>query len=681
MPRKNGGSGPRCVALVGPYGSGKTTLLESILWITGVAQRKGSVPAGNTVGDSSPEARARQMSVETNSATTHYMDESFTILDCPGSIEFLQETLNVLPGIDAAIVVCEPEAAKVAMLQPYLKRLADQNVPHALFVNKIDKATGALRELLATLQEASPKPLVIRQIPIWENGIATGFVDLALERAFVYREHAASEIVDMTDEVKAREAEARFQMMEKLADYDEHLMEELLSDIPPPRDEVFDDLQRELQEGVIVPVLIGSALGDNGVRRLLKMLRHDVPEVRLLDERLGLAANGETVLQVVKTYHTAHGGKLTLARVLAGQIKDGATLYRADGGDTRVGGLFSLLGAAQTKLSEAGPGEMVALGRLDEVMTGETLVGSKNGPKVEATPETLTPVYGLAVTAADRKDEVKLTAAIAKLREEDPSLVFAQDPELHQMVLLGQGEIHLKVAVEKLASKYGLKLETHRPEVPYKETIKRSTTQRGRHKRQTGGHGQFGDVVLEIKPLARGSGFAFEDRITGGVVPRNFIPSVEKGIVDYLKTGPLGFPVVDVAVALIDGSYHSVDSSDAAFQTAARIGMTEGMPNCLPVLLEPIMHVKVHVPTDATSTINGVISTRRGRILGFDSRAGWQGWDSVEAEIPQSELQDLIIELRSLTQGVGTYEMNFDHLAELSGKLAETVVSARKAAA
>jgi elongation factor G len=669
------------VALVGPYGGGKTTLLESILWVTGAIQRKGSVPAKNTVGDASPEARNRQMSVETNAATTRYLDESFTILDCPGSIEFLQETLNVLPGVDAAIVVFEPEAGKAAMLQPYLKRLADLGIPHALFVNKIDKASGSLREVLAILQEVSPKPLVLRQIPIWENGIVTGFVDLALERAYVYREHAASELIEMNDEVKTREAEARFQMMEKLADYDEHLMEELLSDVPPPRDEIFDGLQKDLQQGLIVPVLFGSALGDNGVRRLLKMFRHDVPDVATCAERLGVPKGNDAVVQVLKTYHTMHGGKLSLGRILSGHLKDGATLYRSVGGDTRVGGMFALKGQEQIKLTEAGPGDTVALGRLEEVATGETLSSSRAGFKPKMKFETLTPVYGLAVTAADRKDEVKLTAAIAKLREEDPSLVFEQQAELHQMTLLGQGEMHLRVAVDRLASKYGLKLQTHRPQVPYKETIKKSTSQRGRHKRQTGGHGQFGDVVIEIKPVPRGSGFTFDDEITGGVVPRNFIPSVEKGIIDYLKEGPLGFPVVDITVALVDGSYHAVDSSDAAFQTAARIGMTEGMPNCAPVLLEPIMHVKIHVPSDSTASVNGVISTRRGKILGFDSRQGWQGWDTVEAEIPQSELHDLIVELRSLTQGVGTFEQKFHHLAELTGKLAENVVNARKSAA
>jgi elongation factor G len=241
--------------------------------------------------------------------------------------------------------------------------------------------------------------------------------------------------------------------------------------------------------------------------------------------------------------------------------------------------------------------------------------------------------------------------------------------------------MHLKVAVEKLSSKYGLKLNTHRPRVPYKETIKKGVTQHGRHKRQSGGHGQFGDVIIDIKPLPRGTAFAFLDQVKGGVVPRQWIPSVEKGVIDYLKEGPLGFPVVDVSVALIDGSYHAVDSSDAAFQIAGRIAMQEGMPNCAPVLLEPIMHVRIHVPSEATAKVNQVVSSRRGQLMGFDARDGWKGWDTVEAQMPQSEIADLIIELRSLTQGVGTFEKAFDHLAELTGKLADQVVNAKKAAA
>jgi len=672
------GRGPRTVALVGPYGSGKTTLLESILSITGAVQRKGAVSQRNTVGDASPEARARLMSVEVNCATTRYLDQSITFLDCPGSIEFLQDTLNVLPGCDAAVVVCEPEPAKLQMLQPYLKRLSDMRIPHFLFVNKIDKASGSLRALLTMLQDASGTPLLLRQIPIWENDVVTGFVDLALERAYIYRPHAASEVIDIAD--KDREKEARFAMLERLADYDEHLMEELLSDIEPPKEEVFTDLAKELSQGLVVPVLIGSAEGDNGIRRLLKALRHEVPDVSAVAKRIGAeAAGNDAVVQILKTYHSSHGGKLSLARVLTGTLKDGALLRRADGSDARVGGISCLKGEAQTKLAEAHAGDTVALSRLEGVATGETLTtGRGKLPKVAI--EQLVPVYRLAVEAADRKDEVKLTAAIAKLREEDPSLIFDQNAELQEMALLGQGEIHLKVAVEKLQSKYGLRLDVHPPRMPYKETIRKGTTQHGRHKRQSGGHGQFGDVHIEIRPLPRGSGFAFEDRIKGGVVPRNFIPSVEKGVVDYLHRGPLGFPVVDLAVALTDGSYHSVDSSDAAFQTAARIAMTEGMPNCAPVLLESIMHVRVHVPSDATAKVNALVSGRRGQLMGFDARDGWKGWDTVEAQMPLAELSDLIIELRSLTQGVGTYEMAFDHLAELTGKLADQVVATAKAA-
>ena len=679
MPKKNGGSGPRAVALVGPYGSGKTTLLESILAITGAVQRKGAVAQKSTVGDAGAEARARQMSVEVNCATTKYLDETFTFLDCPGSIEFLQDTLNVLPGVDAAVVVCEPEPAKAQMLKPYLKRLGDLGVPHFLFINKIEKANGNVRDLLAVLQEQSDKPLLVRQIPIIEDGIAAGFVDLALERAFVYREHAESKLVDLTGDIKDEEKQARFSMLEKLADYDEHLMEKLLSDIEPPRDEVFDDLSKELAQGLVVPALMGSAEKDNGIRRLLKALRHETPEVGAAAARLGLKASNETVVQVLKTYNGAHG-KLSLVRVLAGALKDGAVLHRRDGDEARVGGMFALKGEAQTKLSEAKAGDTVALGRLEGAGTGETLGSAKIAwPKIEI--EQLPVVYGLAIETTDRKDEVKLTAAIHKLQEEDPSLHFEQNAELQQMALTGQGEIHLKVAAEKLASKYGLKITTHLPKVPYKETIKKPGKQHGRHKRQSGGHGQFGDVYIEIRPLPRGSGFVFEDQIKGGVVPRQFIPSVEKGVVEYLKQGPLGFPVVDVAVALVDGSYHTVDSSDAAFQTAARLAMTEGMPTCAPVLLESIMHVKIHVPNDATAKANAVVSGRRGHLLGFDTRSGWNGWDTVEAKMPLSEIHNLIIDLRSLTQGVGTFEVEFDHLAELTGKLAEQVVATHKAVA
>jgi elongation factor G len=671
--------GPRTIAFTGPQGAGKTALLESILSVSGAVTRKGTAQAANTVGDSSPEARHALMSVEANVATAKYMDDSYTFLDCPGSVEFLGDTLNALNGADAAVVVAEPDPGKAAMLQPILKRLADLGVPHMIFVNKIDKAQGQVRDLLAAFQQASPKPLVLRQVPIWENGIVTGYVDLAHERAYVYREHAASEVVPIPKSVLEREKEARYQMLEKLADYDDHLMEELLSDITPPKDEIFADLKRELAEGLIVPVFIGSAAKDYGVRRLLKSFRHDVPGVEALRARRSAKGGDETAVQVLKTLHGA-SGKQSLVRVLSGIVKDGMTLYRADGKEERVGGIAQLLGDKQTKIPTASSGECVVLGRLESAVTGDTYASAKGAPALSRA-EPLEPVYRLSIKTADRKDDVKVSAAMAKLHEEDPSIHYETNAETHEVLLAGQGEMHLRTALAKLARKYQLALETKPPQVGYKETIRKGATERGRHKKQTGGHGQFGDVVLEIRPLPRGSGFVFEDKITGGVVPRNFIPSVEKGIVDYLKRGPFGFPVVDVAVALTDGSFHAVDSSDAAFQQAARIAMSEAMPKCSPVLLEPIMAVEIHTPSDSTARINQIVTGHRGQILGFDGRTGWPGWDTVSAHIPESELQTMIVELRSATQGAATFIAKLDHLSELTGKLADHILATRAAAA
>lgn len=671
--------GPRAIAILGPYGAGKTSLMESLLWVTGAIGRK-SPPGEGSVGDGSAEARAHRMSVEANAATADYMGDAFTLIDCPGSVEFAGEMDGILPAVDGAIVVADPDPAKAALLQPVFRRLHELGLPHWVFVNKIDKAHARMRDLLAALQPVSPKPLVLRQIPIWQNGIVTGFIDLALERAFVYREHAPSELIDMPKALAEREKEARFQMLEKIADYDEHLMEELLSDIEPPRDEIFDDLSRELREGLIVPVLFGSAEKDNGVRRLLKALRHESPGADGAAKRLGRPGNGDTVVQTLKTYHGLQGGKVTLARVLSGSLKDGVVLHRADGSDVRVGGLFAMKGQELVKKAAAEPGEVVALGRLETVATGETLTTAKAGAKPLLALAPAPAVHHIAVRAADRKDDVKLTAAMAKLHEEDPSLSFAQHADTHEMVLSGQGEIHLRVAVERLKRKFGLALETHVPAVPYKETIRKPVSQRGRHKRQTGGHGQFGDVMLEIRPLPRGEGFAFEDRIVGGVVPKQWIPSVEKGVREALQKGPLGFPIVDIAVTLTDGSYHSVDSSDGAFQMAAKLAMSEGLPAASPVLLEPVMHVDIFVPSEATPRANAMISGRRGQILGFGAREGWPGWDVVAAHIPQAELQGLIVELRSATMGAGTYTARFDHLSELTGRLADQVIAHRKAA-
>jgi elongation factor G len=383
----------------------------------------------------------------------------------------------------------------------------------------------------------------------------------------------------------------------------------------------------------------------------------------------------------MKTLYTGHGGKLSVARLLTGELPDGASVVGASGSDERVAGVFALKGEEQAKRTSARAGDTVALGRLEHIKAGETITAEKGGIVQLKGPEAPEPVLASSIGLRDRKDEVKLSAALGKLMEEDPSLVLEHNPDTHQVLLKGQGEMHLRVAFERLQRKYGVTVERQRRQVPYKETIRKGIELRGRHKKQSGGHGQFGDVVLNIQPRSRGAGFQFSDTITGGVVPKQYIPSVEIGVVDFMKTGPLGFPVVDVAVTLTDGSYHTVDSSDMAFRQAGRLAMSEGLPKCNPVLLEPVMIVEIAVPSEATARINGMIPQRRGQILGFDTRPGWPGWDVVSAHIPESEIDDLIVELRSATSGVGTYTARFDHLAELTGRLADQVLASHKQAA
>lgn len=672
-------SGPRCIALVGPFQSGKTTLLEAVLERTGAIARMGSTENGTTVSDSSTESRQFKMSVEAGFATTTFMGDDYTFVDCPGSIDFLHEMRAVCPAVDAAIVVCEADEKKVPALGLILRELEERGIPRILFINKIDKASRRLRETLELLRPASRVPLLLRQIPIWSNGIVSGFVDLALERAFVYREHAASQVIPLHGADLEREKEARFTMLETLADHDDALMESLLSDLEPPRDRIFDDLGRELAAGLIVPVLFGSALQTHGVLRLLKSLRHDVPPVAAAAARLGLPP-GETMAQVMKTIHTAHGGKISVARVLSGTLSEGAVLTGIAGTPERTSGLFRLFGPGVEKRREAQAGETVALGKLDHVATGETITAGRAPPVPLATIAPPQPVLSIALSAHDRKDDVRLGLALGKICDEDPSLTVSHGGDASDIVLAGQGEMQLRVAVAKLANRHGVRVDQTRPAIGYRETIKKAVVGvRGRHRKQSGGHGQFGDVVIAVQPLPRGGGFRFDETIAGGVVPRHYVPAVRDGVAEGLRKGPLGFPVVDIAVTLTDGSYHTVDSSDMAFQQAGRIAIHEALGACHPVLLEPIHRVAVAVPSEATARINAIVSARRGQILGFDSREHWPGWDVVSVLLPEAEIGDLIIDIRSATAGVGSFTAAFDHLAELTGREAERVVQSRAA--
>ena len=663
--------GTRVIALVGPAGAGKTSLAEAMLFAAGATDRLGSTANGSSIGDSSPEARQRGGSTELNLYNFEYLGDQFAVLDSPGSIGFAADGARALAIADVAIVVVDPDPARAPLAAPALRALDELGIPHLIFANRIDQAHGRVRDLLSALQPMSVSPLIARQIPIWDGEKVSGFVDLALERAFKYRAGKQSERIEIPSELHDREIEARTHMLEQLADHDDELLEQLLMDQVPTSEKIFQDLARETGQSLGVSVLFGSATSSWGVRRLLKALRHEAPAPQGAADRLGVT---DPSLYAFKVLHGSIG-RLALSRVLGGNIKEGSDLKTEDGDHARVGSLFKVQGEKTQKISEAGNGDVVAVAKIDEVQAGQWLGAGKLPPAVEV--EYPARNCAIAIEPADRKDDVKLSGALHRLTEEDGGLIVEHDDANHEIRLRGVNDEHLNTVLARLTRRYGVEVKSHAPTVGYRESIRKPVRQHGRHKKQSGGHGQFGDVIIEIRPLGRGEGFVFEEKIHGGAVPKQWIPAVEEGVREAMVKGPLGFHVVDCAVTLVDGSYHSVDSSELAFRLAGRIAMQEALAAAHPHLLEPMHKLTVVCPSSATSRITSAVAGRRGQMLGMGPRDGWTGWDRIEALIPEAELSGLEAELRSQSQGLATYEAEFDHLAELNGPLADKVIQQR----
>ncbi|VTZ25384.1 Elongation factor G-like protein [Methylocella tundrae] len=632
-------AGPRSIALIGPQGAGKSTLFDALLLAAGAPAKRQT----DVRGRPGSEARLGHCA---------FLGERWSILDCAGSVEFAFETSAALMAVDLAVVVCEPTTERISNLPLLLKSLEEHNLPHLIFINKIDTLAGSFQDAIAALQTHSTRPLLARQLPIRAGDAVIGYIDVVTGRAYRYGEKQSVEPIELPPQMREPEKQALTGLTETLADQDDALMEKLLEDVTPTPEELYQHLRKDQAKGSIVEVLIGAASRGHGVYRLWKALRHDVPTAIETAQRRGVPAGDQPAVQIFKT---VQAGKLCYGRVWRGALRDGATL---DG--VRVGGIYRFAGAESVRAPEADAGELVALGRLDGVATGAFL----GGAQMEPFPEPPPPVYELAVTTKDRKDDVKLSAALQKLVQDDPSLSIEHRPETGETVLRGQGEIHLNAAIERLSSVYNVLVTVSAPKIAYKETIRRAVSQHGRVKRQTGGHGQFADVKLEVEPRPRGAGFLFTDKIVGGSVPRNYIPAVREAAEEAMQKGPLGYPVVDVGVTLVDGGFHAVDSSDMAFRTATRIAIAEALAKAEPVLLEPVDHVTVSVPNAFTAAAQRLLSGRRGQIMGYTEKPGWPGWDDVEALAPAAELHDFIMDLRSDTMGLGAYRRRFDHLSE-----------------
>ncbi len=659
----------RNIAFVGPHHAGKTTLVEAILAHTGAIGRRGSIGDGTTVTDHEPEDAAHLQSTTAGFAHTTADDIEINIVDTPGFIDFFEETKQALAGVDAAVVVVEADPARVVQTQAIVDHLESTHMPHVFVINKMDRPGADFPATLTALQEAYGRHVVAEQWPLGSAEQFWGYVDLAHMKAYRF-DKGEEEIPADSRELAHRK---HVELLEAMADFDDHLMEELLEGVEPPLEEIDRDLCSECAHDQVVPVLVTAGISGAGVSALVSAIEQWFPapsEAPALDaEGRPIAPDpaGPVVARVIKTSIHPQSGKISIVRILSGTLKADATLANVTKRDekVRLGGLYRLQGKKQEPIAEAGPGSIVALARLDSVATGDTL--TSNGHKVLLPRVPVAePVFAVAIKPKERIDEAKISQMLARIVDEDPALRLSRADVTHEMLLLGSGEQHVSIAVERLARKYKVEVATAAPTIPYQETITNGTEIHSRYKHQTGGHGQFGDVWLRFEPRERGAGITFEEKIVGGVVPRQFIPAVEKGVREALVHGPSGYPVTDLHVTLYDGQYHDVDSSEQSFKTAAGMGVREALPKCNPVVLEPIAHVQVIVPTSHTSTVIQQLTGKRGQILGMNP-AERIGFDVVEAYVPAVELSRYITELRTGTQGLGTYSWRHERYDPVPG--------------
>ena len=664
----------RNIAFVGTHHAGKTTLVESILSHCGAIGRRGSVADGTTTTDYEPECIAHAQSTSVGFAHAMCDDIDVTIVDCPGFVDFFEETKLALSGVDAAVVVVEADPARIAQIGTLVDFIESRKLPHLFVINKLDRPGSDFAATLAALQEAYGRHVVAEQWPIGEGEALAGYVDLARMSAFAYaggNENATEIPPALQSQVQA----AHGQLLEALSDFDDHLMEELLEGVEPPLDEIEKDLCEECSHDQIIPVLVAAGGPGFGTAALVRAMEKWFPspvtaqQVDAEGRPIEPKGDGPVIAHVMKTFIHPQSGKVSVVRVITGTLKSDATLTNISKGGEKVrsAGLFRLQGKRQEPAQTAGPGSIVAIARMESVSTGDTL--TTDGFKVLLPRVQLAgPTFAIAIRPKERLDEAKISQMLARILDEDPSLRLERAEFTNELLLLGNGEQHVTTAVERLTRKYNVQLEMHPPTIPYQETITGGTEVHSRYKHQTGGHGQFGDVWLRFEAKPRGNGVTFEEKIVGGVVPRQFIPAVEKGVREALAHGALGgYPVTDVHVTLFDGSYHSVDSSEQSFKTAASMGVREALPKCNPVVLEPIVHVETTVPTHYTSSVIQLMTGKRGQILGMgpSERAGY---DKVEADVPQVELSRYITELRTATQGLGSYTWRHERFDPVPGK-------------
>lgn len=684
----------RNIALVSYTGAGKTSLLEALLYAAGVIPSMGSIANGTTVSDFEPEEIHRKISISATVAHFQWKGITFNLVDTPGALSFLGEAKTALRAVDSVLIVVAASSGIRTELKNIWGTINDLHLPCLLFINELDKE---LTDMTVVLEECE-KALEIKglpvTIPINPGPQLEGVVDLAQNTS--HRPLKDSHKVQQAGIPTGMEsvvAEARRKLVEGVAEIDDQLVEKYLAEGDLSTHDIIEGLKLGTRERKFLPVLCGSAIRNVGTSTLLDALFTYLPspieQGRLHPPQGAHPQSGESITRQVSSLEPLSGfvfktiidpfvGRLSYVRILSGTLEADASFYNSTRKVKEKGGhLFQILGKKYTPVPSASAGDIVAIGKLKDTQTGDTICDEQN-PILYPGLHLAKPVMSFALEPKTKADIEKVSLGLHKLVEEDPSLEFVRNNETKEMILSGAGQLHVDVTFEKLRRKYGAEVMVHTPKVPYKETVRRMSQAQGKYKKQTGGHGQYGDCWLQLDPLPRGKGFEFVNQIVGGAIPRNFIPAVEKGVLEAMQEGILaGFPVVDVRVTVYDGSYHTVDSSELAFKIAASMGFKKAMESANPVLLEPIMSVEIVTPDDVVGTVIGDLNARRGRIAGVTAKGNTQ---IIKALVPLAEMLKYTPSLNSITGGRGSYFMEFSTYEEVPREQAARIIEEQKAA-
>ena len=674
----------RNVLLVGHGGSGKTTLLEAMLYTSGAITRMGTVEDGNTVSDHDPDEQRKGISVSLSMAPVEWDGVKINVLDAPGYADFIGDVRSAIRAADAVILVVSAVDGVEVQTEAAWELAVEAGLPRAIFVNKLDRERSSFQTTLDQLVSSFGNQVAPLELPIGVEHEFDGVADLLHEKADRYPGGPIAEEGEWPEELHAMADPAREKLMEAVAEADDELLEKYLDEGALSETEIVTGVKAGFANARIAPVICGSAARAIGVDRLLAFIAEEFPSP--LDRGPVVVSGksgdpkeracdpaGATTAFVFKTVSDPFVGHITMFRVFSGKIRPDSTVYNAtQGTEERIGQLFALRGKEHENVPEVAAGDIGAVAKLQSTHTGDTFSTKDDAVQLPAI-ELPEPLLAYAIAPKTKGDEDKLSTGLARLREEDPTLRVARSDETHETVMYGMGEAHLDVQIERLKRKFGVEVTTQPAKIAYRETIKTKGKGLGRHVKQTGGHGQYAVCNIEIEPLPRGDGFVYDNKIFGGAIPAQFIPSVEKGIVKTMSDGVIsGNPMVDVKVTLVDGKFHTVDSSDMAFQIAGSLALKEAVDAAGVVLLEPIVELEVVVPESYTGDVMGDLNSKRGKIGGMEQIGG--GKQRIRALVPQAEVARYVIDLRSMTGGRGAFSMRFSHYEELPTHLAQKVI-------